>query len=238
MNPVKDENVLVKKIKIEYMTSGLYGIIIKGWHKIRHYLYYSTSSILYERNIADPLPVFMPEIKLDTDFLIQDKSEIIRWLEANNDRFPWIYIKKEIDSAQANKHPYFILKYNKRIIGFIKVGIGPTYFNDFNKTITVGHGNAFIYDTFILPEYRGMNLAVYALYEVILYLRGQGYGKVMSYIEIWNTPSIKTYEKAGFRVLESTRFVRLACISFYLRNGFKPCFNLEKVFLPRSIKAE
>lgn len=235
---MKDKKDLVKKIKIEYMKSGLFGILKKGWQKTRLYLYYSTSSILYERNIADPLPGFTPEIKLDTAFLVHDKSEIIQWLETNNDKFPWIFIKKEVDSAQANKHPYFILKHNKHIIGYIKIGIGPTYFNDFNKTITVGDGNAFIYDTFILPEYRGMNLAVYALKEVVLYLRDQGYRKVMSYIEIWNTPSIKTYEKAGFRVIELTRFVRLACFSFYLRNGFKPCLNLEKVLNSRSTTAE
>lgn len=226
---MKYKKGLVKKIKIEYIQNGLYEILKKGWQKTRLFLYYSTCSILYERNIDDPSPGFTPELELESVFLAQDKSELIEWLETNKDKFPWIFIKKEIDSARVNKHPFFILKHKKVIIGYIKIGVGPTYISDFDRTLIIAQGNAFIYDTFILPEYRGMNLAVYALNEVVRYLGEQGYRKVYCYIEKWNIPSIKAYEKAGFYVLGSTRFIRVACISFFLRNGIKPCFKLGKV---------
>lgn len=224
------KNELIKKIKYDLDLHGISGVIRKAWKRIGNYIYYTTNSIWYERKLDNYLPAFIPRIDLETYFLVQDKSEIIEWLEINRSRFPWIVSKNETDFAQSYQHPFFILKYKKNIIGYIKIGIGPTYINDYNKAVIFNPETAFIYDTFILPEYRGMNLTVFSLLEVARYLKEQNYTRILCCIEEWNNSSKKAFEKAGFISRDSIRFIRIVSFSFYLRDGYRLLRSLEKVF--------
>ena len=219
---------LAHDIKTEFDLNGLSGVFRKGWQKARQFMFYSTCSIWYERNLDDPVSRITPGLDLEPDFLAHDKSELIEWLKWHQNRFPWIYLNKEIETALANKHIFFILKHKHSIIGYVKIGVGPTYIHDFDKTLVFEPSAAFIYDTFILPEYRGMNLALFAVNEVARFCKERSFKKMICHIEKWNTPSVKTFKKAGFQAVDSIRFIRVGRLSFYLRNKYRPFFNLEK----------
>ena len=121
-----------------------------------------------------------------------------------------------------------MLKEQGNIAGYLKVGRGPTYIGDIDKTVVFEPKTAFIYDTFILPEYRGKNLSVFVVDEVARYLKNQEFERILCHIEKWNTPSIRAFQKAAFHAFGSIRFVRIAYFSFFIRNGFMPFLNLEK----------
>jgi len=214
--------------KAEFNLKGLGGVFRKGWQKTRQFMFYSTCSIWYERSLDDPISRFTPGLDLEPGFLAHDKGELIEWLKQHQNRFPWIFSNKEIESALINKHIFFILKHKHSIIGYVKIGVGPTYIHDFDKTVVFEPGAAFIYDTFILPEYRGMNLALFAVNEVARFCKERNFKKMICHIEKWNIPSVKTFKKAGFQAVDSIRFIRVGKLSFYLRNKYRPFFNLEK----------
>ena len=216
------------KVKEEFHQNGISGVLGKAWHKTRRFMFYSTCSVWFERELHEPVLVFTPDLELETDFLVQDKSEIFEWLENNKTTFPWIFSEKEIDSAQTNNHPFFAIKHRNHLIGYLKIGVGPTYIHDFDKTVRFEPRTAFIYDTLILPEYRKMNLAVFSINETARYFKEQDFNRILCHIDEWNISSIKVYEKAGFKALGSIRFIRMTWFSLFLRNGYTPFLNLEK----------
>lgn len=223
-------NEWMNKIKNDLELHNISSLIRKIRKKIGDYVYYSTVSTWYERKLENSLPVVIQPSDLEPYFAVHDKSEIFEWLDINKCRFPWIFSRSEKHFAQSYQHPYFIIKCKGDIIGYIKIGIGPTYINDYNKTVVFDPETAFIYDTFILPEYRGMNLTVFSLFEVLRYLKQQKYSRVICCIENWNHSSIVVFKKAGFTSQGSIRFIRIGIVSFYLLNGYIYCNKLEKLF--------
>jgi GNAT superfamily N-acetyltransferase len=161
------------------------------------------------------------------DFLVADKSELIDWLRINHAIYPWIFFEKEIESATKNNHVYMVVKHKKSIIGYIKVGVGKTYIHDFNMEICFPERTAFIYDTFVLPDMRGKNVAVHALFSLMEYLNARGFCRILCHIEDWNKASVRTFEKAYFYPRGSVRFIRVAECSIYIRGRFRFYRTLE-----------
>jgi len=223
-----DDNSLAIKLRNEYAQHGILGIFQKLHNRITKSLYYSTCSFWYERNLKDPIDDFMPDINIKTEFLIHDKYRLVEWFKKNKSRFPWIYFEKEISAALKYDHIFLVMQFENNIIGYVKIGRDHCYIHDFDKLIQFEPGNAFIYDTFILPEYRGKNLALFAINQTCQYLREQGFKKIICHIEQWNTPSIKTFGKGGFRTTGTIRFIRLAHVPLFFRGGHLPFFDLEK----------
>jgi RimJ/RimL family protein N-acetyltransferase len=228
-----NENYMSKIVK-EFTSNGISGILNRIWNKTRHFLFYSTCSIWFERNLDEPVLSFTPELKLETEFLIHDKSRLIEWLRDNKSKYPWIYFENEVDAALKNEHVFLILLHQDRIIGYIKIGIGDIYINDFNQYVKFQPKIAFVYDTFTLPEYRGKSLALFALNQAIEYFNSLKYMRIFCHIETWNVPSIKAFEKAGFRAMDSIRFIRTAYFSFFIRGGRIPFRSLERYMMSHS----
>lgn len=221
---------IVKKVKIESKHKGVSVVLRKGLHKTRRFLFYSMNFMVHAHILEDPLPMFLPELDLETNFLMHDKSELINWLKENKSKFYGIYIEKEIESAIDNKHYFFILKNKNDIIGYVKVGVGPTYIHDFRKTVVFENGKAFIYDYFILPEYRGEKLALFAINEVLKYFKVKGFKKIFGHIPTPNKSSARAIRKTNSHFVGSIRLIRIATVSFYLKNGNRPILSLDKFF--------
>lgn len=222
-----NKECLIDKMINEYTLNGISGLFKKIWNKIHHFLFYTTYSVWYERDLCKSILHFSPDCTVETDLLQYDKSKIIEWLKENKTNFPWIYFEKEISSAISNDHIYFTVTCQSSIIGYVKIGIGSTYIHDFDKSIEFNKGIAFIYDTFVLPEYRGKKLALYSLNQIAQYLKEKNYTKILCHIEKCNIPSIRTFENAGFSAKDSLRFTRIARFSFFVRSGCFPVFNVE-----------
>lgn len=229
---------LMTKIRTEVYKNGIMSVLKKGSHKLRRFLFYSTCSIWFVKYLDGTDCDFVPELSLEFEFMSAGKSELVEWLEKNKEQFNWIYYKKEIDVAEVNDHIFFILKHDKKIIGYVKVGFNDVYIHDFDKIMVFEPGTAFIYDIFILPEYQGRKLALFSVNKVSEFLSAQGCNRIICHIEKWNMPSIKTFERAGFFAIDSIRFIRIAKRAFYLQNDIRPFLNLEKMLLNRTLLIE
>jgi len=158
---------------------------------------------------------------------MEDISKLSDWLKTHHAVFPWIYFGKELETAQANSHIYVCILHRSNIIGYIKVGINNVYIHDFDKVVHFPSKIAFIYDTFVLPEYRGKRIASCAIIETIQFLEERGLEKLWCHIEGWNHASLKTFQKVGFKKKASIRFFRLFGFPFFLQDGYKPLKSLE-----------
>lgn len=219
---------LAGRIMNNYTQGGLTGLLKKGPRKLCRYFFYATSSAWYELKLGGTINSAATNLDIKTFFLIEDKNELIDWIDKNRNSFPWIFSRNEIEAAVENKHLFVMLKHGDAIIGYLKIGVGSTYIKDFRNTVVFEPGTAFIYDTFILPEYRGMNLAFYALNKAAIYFSEMGFKRILCHIEAWNIPSIKSFEKAGFIQFCTISFVKAASFSFFLDNRFRPFLSLEK----------
>lgn len=215
------------KTKRVLKRRGWLFLIKKLLWKVRHAVFATTSSVWLERSLEEPIDVLSPEIDIAISFLVSDKGSLIDWLDEKRDEFPWIYFKKEIEVAKADDHIFVLLLYRETIIGYIKVGKKHVYVHDFDSIISFPWDTAFLYDIFILPEYRGKRLALYAIERTMIYLRERQFKKMWCHIEKWNQASRKTFVRAGFREKGSIRFAKLCGFPLFIKDRYKPMINLE-----------
>lgn len=216
------------RFKNELANCGVCGLAQKCCKTITKYLYQTTSSIWYARKLDVPIEHFFHDVTFKVEFLTHNKNKLIEWLRENKSKYPWIYFEKEIDAALRNDHVFLIILHQGQIVGYVKIGVGPTFINDFDRMIEFQEGTAFVYDTFTLPEYRGQGLALFALSHAFEYLKIRHFTQILCHIEEWNIPSIKTFQKAGFYAKGMIRFTKLAGFSLFVRSGFIPFLNLER----------
>lgn len=177
--------------------------------------------IFFQTNNALWFKKDLRESSLDIDVDIPIKliftkiDRLINWLEAKKSNFPWIYVEKEIRIARSANHIYPFIVHKDKIIGYIKIGLNMVYIQDFDETVPLPPRDAFIYDTFVLPEYRGKHIAAFLVQEVSEYLRRAGYERVWCHIPPWNTASIKVYQRVGFQEIACIKFMRLMWWKFF-----------------------
>jgi len=222
-------NLLYYQLKTKRILKRRGGLFLfkKLYKKIRHSTFRTTSSIWLEKSLDLPVKPVLPGIDVTINFLVSDKSKLIEWLAKQHVKFPWMYFSKEIGVATADNHIFVTLLHRDEILGYIKVGKKQVYIHDFDSIVSFPPGTAFIYDTFILPEYRGKHLALYAIAKTIDYLKEKQFKKLWCHIEQWNQASLKTFRKAGFEEKGSIRFTKLCGVPFFIRDGYKPMVSIK-----------
>lgn len=210
-----------------FKKDGVLFLLKKLARKIKYLTFRTTCSIWFCKSLNESVDFLARETDIDIDFLKEDKSRLIDWLRGHNEKFPWMYKSKELQLAETDKHIYVSILHNSGIIGYIKVGLNNVYIHDFDKMVCFPKDSAFIYDTFILPEYRGKNIALYTLSETIRFLNKAGFQKLWCHIEKWNTASLKTFQKAGFMPKGAIRFSRILGLPIFIKDGYMPLVGLE-----------
>ena len=114
----------------------------------------------------------------------------------------------ELSVGLEENHFFPPIEHGGKVIGYIKVGRGKIYINDFKKIIAFPADVAFIYDTFILDEYRGKNIAPFCVSEIMRFLKENKFRIVGCHIPKWNSSSISTYEKVGFKKKKYIRYFK------------------------------
>jgi ribosomal protein S18 acetylase RimI-like enzyme len=143
------------------------------------------------------------------------EREISPWLKEHSAQFRWIYQPKESEIGQREQHVFPTVQDKGHIIGYIKVGVNRVYVHDFDEIIELPRNTAMIYDTLILPEYRGHGIASFMITETVRLLRQRGFDNLWCHIPPWNIPSIRAYSRAGFRRVAHVKFMRFLKWQFY-----------------------
>ena len=218
---------LIRRAREVAFRGGAVEAIRVFGRRFRAFLWCTNCSIWYERTLATKIPCLTQGAEIQAKVIDREKNDFLHWLKHKHKDFPWIYIEKEISVAEQSGHIFVVLYNLETIIGYIKVGVNQVYIHDFQTIVNFPQGSAFVYDTFVLPDYRGNNLALFALCEAMSYLKKNGYERVLCHIEKWNYPSIKTFKSANFSPVGKIRYMKLLGFGFYIKDQLAPMRKVD-----------
>ncbi len=187
--------------------------LLKRAAKKAYSLVFRTNNAVWYRLDLESAPA--PRETGDVKVVFSSGGEIIRWIREKSAEYPWIYIENELDTAVRENHIFPCATVGGVIAGYVKIGFGRVYVNDFNREISIPPKDAMIYDTFVLPEYRGRHVALTLVNGASDYLRSRGYERLWCHIPEWNVASSTLYRRAGFREIKRIRFVKLMSFGFF-----------------------
>lgn len=180
-------------------------------------IFTTNCAIWFEKNLLENFEDFNAKIPVEID--LDSTGETIEWLKKLN--LNWLVYPKEIATALKYNHCWASVNSNGQIIGCIKIGFGNVYIADFNKVFTLPDKMAFIYDTYVLSNLRGKDVAKFLISQAIKFLKNKGYSKVGCHIPPWNKASIRAYEKIGFKKVSYIRNFNFFGISFQIEKSPK-----------------
>ncbi len=205
-----------------YKEEGAWGVILRTIKKTLKAVFETNAALWFERDLARELPRLAAGIPASAELFSPNRT--ISWIKENGK--PWMLSRKELKTALSQNHLLPHIKHNDKIIGYAKVGLNKAHIQDFQKTIAFERDFAFIYDTYIMPEYRGRNMAPFLISEVMAYLKKRGISRVGCHIPGWNTASISSYAKLGFKKIGYIRYFRILWLKVFTTDP-------QKVYKPR-----
>jgi ribosomal protein S18 acetylase RimI-like enzyme len=200
------------RTKHVYAAEGLTGFVRRCCRKVVHRFAETNSAYWFYRTCdSDEGPMVMGA---DVQAVFDGPDVTLRWLQEQGEC--WMRLDPEISVARAENHVLAHVKVSGEIIGYIKIALRRVYIHDYRACFPVPDKAAFIYDTYIIPRYRGRNIAPWLIVQAIRHVRGLGVRVIGCHIPPWNKASISAYEKCGFRVVDYIRFIRLFGLKLYI----------------------
>ncbi|RPI79647.1 MAG: GNAT family N-acetyltransferase [Desulfobacteraceae bacterium] len=213
---------------------GVLFLFAKAAQKISAFAFKTSNSIWFEKRLDGSVAPAAPDTEISFEFLVQDKAKLIDWLKERRRVYPWMYLGKEMRTAWADQHIFAVILFGKSIIGYCKIGRNRVYVNDFDGTVCFPRKTAFIYDTFVLPDFRGRHVAYLAVLQIAAYLSKQCYRNLWCHIEEWNGASLAVFRKAGFEKKGLIRYCRLCGFPFFIKDRFYPMTKLDRFIRQRN----
>jgi len=196
---------ILQKASQIYRQHGAVELIQRILKRALRTIFDTNSAIWHERLLYSGDMEIRPGIPLTVHF--SEFRETLNWIKRQN--MPWMLNEKEEGVAKNGGHYWLNIKYNGSIVGYIKCGFSNVYINDYKKIIKFPPNVAFIYDTFILTEFRGRRVASYLINETCTFLKKHGFTKVMCHIPDWNVASKKAYSNVGFTRTRKIRWLKI-----------------------------
>lgn len=210
INPVRRSYKTAYQI---YKSQGVLRLGERLIKKIIHFVFITNSAIWFERDLLDIAEL---EAKIPVEINMACGSETIEWLK--NREETWLFNPREIEVGLKNNHYFPTVRYKGNIIGCAKVGMSRVYIADFERIINFPADMIFIYDTFVLPEYRGRGIAPYLISEIMKFAAAKGFRRIRCHIPDWNKASINAYTKIGFKKIKNIRCMRIMGSSILTSN--------------------
>lgn len=108
--------------------------------------------------------------------------------------------EQRIHRRLAAGHRCFVARQDGRIVSASWIAEGWGFVDYLECDLNVGPETAYIYDTYTLPSFRGLNISPAMTVEIIRGLRTKGFGRLISAIAPENKANLRSREKVGFRV--------------------------------------
>lgn len=196
------------KIKRAYKGGGILRIAVNIYKTLKRYLLRFHTSYWYIRKLNEEFKEIGPNIKVSINY--NAMQETFDW-ERDHVRGGMFYSEayKEVNAALENNHDIVNVSHNDKIIGFLKVGLSKVYIKEYIKVLEIPQNTAFIYNTFICEDYRGLGIATYMVNEVMKKLSKNGLKFIMCFIVPDNLASQRAYAKIGFKRINYIWHLRL-----------------------------
>ena len=155
-----------------------------------------------------------PAIPLSMDFT--NFIVTLNWIKKLN--VPWMLNKNELQTALNEEHYWLNIRHKGLIIGYLKIGSGNVYINDYKKIINFPSNVACIYDTFVLTGFRNKGVAAYLINETCDFVRRKGFNKIICHIPQWNISSLRAYSRVGFKKKKAIRLINILGLKILTSN--------------------
>ena len=209
------------RVKTAYADHGLLGLFPAALARLGRLIYETNHACWFQRDLNETIAEAPPAIPVS--FQHNNPHATIKWMRTLQK--PSIVDPAELAVAQAEGHYLVNVRHSGRIIGYVKVGFGRVYIQDFQGVAIFRPNEAFIYDTFVLPEFRRQGIASAAIEFCMRLLQRNGFTRLYCHIPTWNVASIKAYNRSGFQPLRSLRYRRIFGMGLLPENDI---FTMEK----------
>ena len=197
-----------------YKEKGVIELFNRILKKTRQFIFETNSATWYMRDLSSGDVEIKSAIPLTINFT--DFNETLNWIK--NQKLSWMLDGREEEVAIQERHYWGNAKYNGKIIGYIKVGFGKVFINDYKKSIKFPQDVAFLYDMYVSPEFRNKKVTSYLLNEASIFSKNIGFKKILGYVPDWNIPSMKGVRKAGLKGVKKIRYIKILGIKILAAN--------------------
>ena len=166
MDTNRSVSTMLQKAKMIYINEGFLTLVSKTICKLNQAIFATNSGVWYRNNLNDFSHQIIPKIPVEITF--DSFEETIIWLKQCPDK--WMYHATEHKIALQEKHYFPNIRYKGRIVGCIKIGFNNVYVFDYLKIIKFPRKIAYIYDSYIIPEFRRLGLFTYMMSEACSFL--------------------------------------------------------------------
>ncbi len=177
---------------------------------IRGLLFAALGKTVYRRLVLIEHPLDEPlvevEARLPVVITLLDESEIDEYAAFRPDADPSV-----IGDRLRSGHRCFVARHEGRIVHAGWAAIGRAYIDYLHREIRLAPDEAYSYESFTEPDFRGHNIAPARLAAMLRHFRDAGYRRTMGGVLPENKPSLRPGEKNGgrpFAVMGYFRFGR------------------------------
>lgn len=109
----------------------------------------------------------------------------------------------------ANDNICSCLSYKNRIVSYCWVAFREEWIGEIEAFIKPKDGEAYLFDAFTIPEYRGKGFFCYLLTCTLSYLKSLDYRRALIFALRSNRASNRAIQNAGFEHFQTVRFIKL-----------------------------
>jgi len=182
------------------------GVTKRIARKLLHLAFETSNAFWFERDLKVEFPRIEPRVPVFVDTTAN--AETLDWIRTRGE--PWMYNAEEIETGMREGHHFVNVRHDREIIGYAKVAVRRVYINDYLRVVALPDDYAFIYDTYVAPDYRGLKIASFLVLSIMRLFESLGKRRLGCHIPPWNVASINTYVSLGFKKTKYIRFMRIA----------------------------
>ncbi|MEM2143833.1 MAG: GNAT family N-acetyltransferase [Candidatus Jordarchaeaceae archaeon] len=176
-------------------------------------LYIKRKVFFFEKLLPDPC--FRTDSRLDITVKILRSDEFLK-ISKKFENFSELEAKRRLRAG----HISFGAKLSGEFIHLTWISFDEAYVGSLERKIRVYPNSAYIYDTYTIPEYRGLGIAPKVMHEALHYLyKTKKIRTAYMAISQDNFPSLRTAQKETFRKIGAITYTRIYKLKLYRFKG-------------------
>lgn len=148
--------------------------------------------LLLERSLEEPIPEMMPRLPITITLL--KKTELDEYLKFRPKSNP----PRVADRFNTN-HWCFVARHDGRIIAASWAATQRAWIFYLDCEVQMTQDDVYVYDSFVMPNFRGQSIFPAIRAEMIRYFLAAGYHRMVTGITPENKSSLRAVWKTGFR---------------------------------------
>ncbi len=168
---------------------------------------------LLERSLADPIDETASAVRLDIDLLTRDDVDECLALRPDS-------VRSTIVELLEAGSLCFVARHDGRAVGTCWVAPDRPYTAFLDWELPLSAGDAYLFDAYTLPTYRGQRIAPAICAHQLRYCRDAGFRRAMRATSPENVSALRAHAKSGFRQVGVVGRVKLGPWRRYFAHGF------------------